>query len=69
MSTPAVVPSPCINVCRMQSANGLCEGCDRTLDEIGNWASMNDTRKREVWQLIAQRRASRPSALPPKADP
>ena len=28
------VPSPCINVCKMNERSGLCEGCLRTLDEI-----------------------------------
>ena len=58
------VPSPCINVCRMNSANGLCTGCLRTIDEIVAWSSLPDDAKRNVWQLIAQRRAS-PSAGQP----
>ena len=28
------VPSPCISVCRMDEATGLCQGCWRTLGEI-----------------------------------
>ncbi|MGA1318970.1 MAG: DUF1289 domain-containing protein, partial [Rubrivivax sp.] len=28
------VPSPCINVCRIEPASGWCEGCARTLEEI-----------------------------------
>lgn len=49
------VPSPCISVCRMNPASGLCEGCLRTLDEIAAWSTMDETGKREVWQCIEQR--------------
>jgi predicted Fe-S protein YdhL (DUF1289 family) len=51
------VPSPCINVCRMDAASGWCEGCLRTIDEIVAWGTMADDDKRAVWQLIEQRRA------------
>ncbi len=54
----AGVPSPCINICRMDPATDRCEGCLRTLDEIGLWSQLDDETKREVWQLIALRRAA-----------
>lgn len=53
---PAVA-SPCIDVCRMDAASGLCEGCLRTIDEIAAWSRMDDAAKRRVWQLIEGRRA------------
>jgi predicted Fe-S protein YdhL (DUF1289 family) len=56
------VASPCINVCRMSAATGLCEGCARTLDEIAAWSRMSDDAKREVWQQLAARRARQPEA-------
>ena len=49
------VPSPCLSVCRMDSATDLCEGCLRTLDEVAAWGRMGDGEKREVWALIAKR--------------
>ncbi|MBI5277546.1 MAG: DUF1289 domain-containing protein [Burkholderiales bacterium] len=52
------VPSPCMSVCRMDAASGICEGCLRTLDEIAAWSVLDDSQKREVWQLIAQRAAA-----------
>lgn len=55
LSTPAV-PSPCIDVCRMDLRTGWCEGCMRTIDEIAQWASLNDAAKRQVWALLLQRR-------------
>ncbi len=58
MTAPAAVPSPCVNVCRMHAASGLCEGCARTLAEIAGWASMSEPDKRRVWQRIEQRRTA-----------
>jgi predicted Fe-S protein YdhL (DUF1289 family) len=49
------VPSPCISICRMDAATGLCEGCFRTIDEIRVWGMLQDDRKREVWRLIEER--------------
>ena len=57
---PASVPSPCINVCRMDAASGLCEGCLRTIDEIAAWGTMDDDGKRAVWQRLEQRRIQWP---------
>ncbi len=57
---PAVeqaVPSPCINVCRMQPATGWCEGCARTLAEIAAWGQLSDASKRHIWQQLPHRRA------------
>jgi uncharacterized protein len=47
------VPSPCINVCRME--RGLCAGCGRTLDEIAQWSTLDDEQKRAVWALLPER--------------
>lgn len=54
------IPSPCINVCRMDAASGLCEGCLRTLDEIAAWGTMDEDDKRAVWQRLEQRRIEWP---------
>jgi predicted Fe-S protein YdhL (DUF1289 family) len=49
------VPSPCISVCRMDAASGLCEGCFRTLDEVASWAMASDEEKRAVWKVLVER--------------
>ncbi len=54
----APMPSPCINVCRMSPAHGLCEGCHRTLGEIAGWSTMSEADKRAVWRQLPQRRAA-----------
>ena len=64
----AGVASPCINVCRMDAASGLCEGCLRTLDEITAWGTMADDDKRAVWQHIAERRSQHPEMTKPRSE-
>lgn len=54
------VPSPCINVCRMDEASGLCVGCARTIDEIIAWARLPDDAKRAVWAQLPARHALLP---------
>ena len=55
MQTP--VPSPCISLCEMAPATGLCKGCMRTIDEIIAWSSADDNYKRAVWAEIRRRDA------------
>jgi hypothetical protein len=50
------VPSPCIGICRMDAATGWCEGCHRTLDEIGAWSALDDEARRTLWRVLARRR-------------
>lgn len=66
--TPGAVPSPCINVCRMDATSGWCEGCLRTIDEIVAWGSMADADKRAVWRLIEQRRLLQDGAAAPRSE-
>lgn len=56
----APVPSPCISVCRMHEATGLCAGCFRTLDEIGTWGSLDDEGKRNLWRKLGERAKGQP---------
>ena len=53
MTTPA---SPCINICQMDEASGLCQGCLRTLDEIAFWSVLDDEDKHAVLAQLDQRR-------------
>ncbi len=73
MNTPAPkpVPSPCVNICRMDEASGLCEGCARTLDEIACWSLLDDEEKQAVCEQLAARRAAPTPRAPaePKAAP
>jgi predicted Fe-S protein YdhL (DUF1289 family) len=50
--------SPCISVCRIGEASGLCLGCFRTRDEIARWSTAGDAEKRSVWRMIERRMAA-----------
>ncbi|HEY7674847.1 MAG TPA: DUF1289 domain-containing protein [Burkholderiales bacterium] len=50
------VASPCIDVCRMNPASFLCEGCFRTLEEIAAWSSMSDEERRAVLARLPARK-------------
>jgi predicted Fe-S protein YdhL (DUF1289 family) len=49
------VPSPCVSICSMNPQSPWCEGCLRSLSEIGEWSRADDAQKRQVWRLIAER--------------
>lgn len=51
------IASPCINVCRMDPARGLCTGCLRTLDEIARWARLDDTARQQILDSLPARRS------------
>jgi uncharacterized protein len=68
--TAAGVASPCISVCRMDEASGLCTGCLRTLDEVATWSLLDDAEKLAVWVQIGRRRlAARQSRGPAPGQP
>lgn len=50
------VPSPCINVCKMNERSGLCEGCLRTLDEIAIWGQASNRQKLAILAQVVERR-------------
>ena len=51
-----MIQSPCINICEMDKASGLCRGCLRTIDEIASWSRLSDPARRAVLEAIAKRR-------------
>ena len=61
------MPSPCINICRMDAASGWCSGCLRTLDEIAAWSTLPDAAKQAVWSQLPLRRVElrRRQPVPP----
>ena len=54
--TSGGVTSPCVSVCAIDEATGLCAGCLRTLDEIAAWSLLDDDARRSVWHAIGERR-------------
>jgi uncharacterized protein len=55
--TEAAVPSPCIDICRLD-AQGLCVGCRRTLGEIAEWSGASEARRREILRGLELRAAA-----------
>ena len=51
-----MVTSPCINICKMDSASGLCLGCLRTIDEITLWSRADDSTRINILAAVARRR-------------
>ena len=58
------VESPCIKVCSMDAATGLCVGCLRTIDEIAAWGALDEQARREIWQRLPARRVKRDATRP-----
>jgi predicted Fe-S protein YdhL (DUF1289 family) len=49
------VLTPCIGICTLD-ANGLCEGCRRSAEEIARWMYMSDIeRARLMNEVLPQR--------------
>ena len=66
MNPPGVVADPCINICRMDQARKYCQGCGRTLAEIGLWDQMTEARRAEVMASLPSRLPRRSAqSLPP----
>ncbi|MFB5650270.1 DUF1289 domain-containing protein [Leptospira wolffii] len=60
-----IVRSPCIKICQMDPETGLCEGCFRTLDEIGRWTMYTEEQRKEIRIQIEGRKISVKNGLTP----
>lgn len=49
------IPSPCISVCQIDEASGLCIGCRRSLDEIRDWPVLTAEEKQALLARLAAR--------------
>ncbi len=49
------VTSPCVSVCVVDKALGICIGCLRTLQEIGSWRAMTPEQKRATVRACDER--------------
>ena len=58
------IPSPCIGICKLDPASGLCLGCMRTAIEIAAWPRASDALRLEIVHRLRERRraAGRTSA-------
>jgi predicted Fe-S protein YdhL (DUF1289 family) len=55
MTDRAPIDSPCVKLCAIDAAAGLCVGCLRSLDEIGRWARMDPAERRAIMAALPDR--------------
>ena len=49
--TAHAILSPCIGICHLR-ADGLCDGCLRSGDEIARWMAMGDAERRRIMDEV-----------------
>jgi predicted Fe-S protein YdhL (DUF1289 family) len=47
--------SPCVGICRLND-DGFCEGCLRSIEEIGAWAGLDEAARRDILADLELRR-------------
>jgi len=57
------IATPCIKVCAINGASGLCFGCARSMNEIARWSVMTAAEREEVMAELPARRARIDAAL------
>ena len=62
-SANAPMETPCINICMLDRASGLCVGCGRTVEEIARWSTMGEAERKRIMTELASRKASRPATV------
>ena len=53
---PRAIATPCVMVCTVDGASGLCLGCLRTLPEIATWSRMSDEERAKIMGELDGRR-------------
>jgi hypothetical protein len=54
---PRPITTPCVKVCIVDGASGLCLGCFRTLPEIGQWSRLEDEARAVIMADLAARKS------------
>jgi predicted Fe-S protein YdhL (DUF1289 family) len=57
--------SPCIKLCVIEPASGLCRGCRRSLAEIAIWPNLGNAEKQRILADLPNRSAMPPRRLSP----
>jgi predicted Fe-S protein YdhL (DUF1289 family) len=47
--------TPCVLICSIDAASGICLGCGRTLNEIGSWTQFDDSERRDIMARLPAR--------------
>lgn len=59
--TSSKIDSPCIGICTIDEANGLCQGCYRNIDEIKTWFEMSQLEKKSLLIVLEERQLQQTS--------
>ena len=54
---PRSIATPCVMVCAVDGASGLCLGCFRTLKEIAGWRALGEEGRAAVMAELPSRRS------------
>lgn len=57
------VASPCIGLCKIDSEQGFCQGCRRTLVEIAQWGDLAEDEQRRILALLPDRAETHPGEI------
>lgn len=60
---PRPIATPCVKVCVVDGASGLCLGCYRTLPEIGGWSGLTDEERARIIAELPGRKDRLPEAF------
>tara|TARA_R110000868_G_scaffold12142_5_gene58894 strand:- start:694 stop:918 length:225 start_codon:yes stop_codon:yes gene_type:complete len=52
---PAPIKTPCVKVCFVDPAAGLCVGCFRTMEELGRWTKYSDAERNVILAALPGR--------------
>jgi uncharacterized protein len=47
--------TPCINICHLDTATGLCDGCGRSGSEIAAWSRLTPEQRRSIMAALPAR--------------
>jgi predicted Fe-S protein YdhL (DUF1289 family) len=61
------IETPCTKICTIDSIDGLCVGCGRTIAEIAGWAALPPDERRRVMTALPGR--LRAKSRRPRRDP
>jgi len=56
------IESPCIGVCKVDQARGMCANCGRTLDQIASWGHLEPSEREAIMQELEDAGYPKPDA-------
>ncbi|MSR13574.1 MAG: DUF1289 domain-containing protein [Gammaproteobacteria bacterium] len=44
--------TPCLSICKIDRASGVCTGCKRTIQEVASWLHYTDEQRRKIMEEL-----------------